>query len=210
MKAIWQLDIREELIEREGEAIATLARKVARKGAIFIEVGSWKGYSTSFLGEVAKEYQGDVFCVDHWKGSPDLKHHMNIENCLEIFRYNMEELGLDKYVHPMVMESVMAAKIFADGIADLIFIDADHRYKGIKRDLEIWWPKVKVGGILCGHDFEVFYSRCKDPHLIDAFLGEEFVRGMGVHPGIMKALYEFFDDTHVRVPNTRVWLKEKT
>ena len=44
-------------------------------------------------------------------------------------------------------------KEFEDGMFDFIYIDADHTYEGVKRDLEDWWPKVKSGGIFCGHDY---------------------------------------------------------
>lgn len=36
---------------------------------------------------------------------------------------------------------------------DLVFIDADHSYEACRLDCFTWWPKVKRGGILCGHDF---------------------------------------------------------
>ena len=39
-----------------------------------------------------------------------------------------------------------------DGSQDLVFIDADHGYESCKRDVLDWLPKVRVGGILCGHD----------------------------------------------------------
>jgi methyltransferase family protein len=50
--------------------------------------------------------------------------------------------------------SVEAAANFPDGVADFVFIDADHSYEGCKRDLECWFSKVKPGGWLCGHDYE--------------------------------------------------------
>jgi hypothetical protein len=42
---------------------------------------------------------------------------------------------------------------FPDEFFDFIYIDADHTYEGIKRDLIDWYPKVKVGGVFCGHDY---------------------------------------------------------
>lgn len=40
-----------------------------------------------------------------------------------------------------------------DNTLDLLYIDADHSYEGVKRDLEAWYPKVKPGGVIAGHDF---------------------------------------------------------
>ena len=36
---------------------------------------------------------------------------------------------------------------------DIVFLDADHKYKSVKEDIEAWYPKVRKGGILSGHDF---------------------------------------------------------
>ena len=59
----------------------------------------------------------------------------------------------------MRMDSVKASEAFSDGSLDFVFLDADHSYKGVKRDIEAWLPKVKPGGLLCGHD----YANKNDP-----------------------------------------------
>ena len=46
-----------------------------------------------------------------------------------------------------------AAKNFPDEYFDLIYIDADHSYEGVKKDLEAWWPKVKKGRFFTGDDY---------------------------------------------------------
>lgn len=48
--------------------------------------------------------------------------------------------------------SVDAAKDFEDNSLDFVYIDANHQYEYVKEDIEAWWPKVKVGGMLCGDD----------------------------------------------------------
>ena len=203
------LEIKEQCTGTDGLALRQLANIVAKKDALFVEIGSWMGYSSSFLGQVAKECGGHVYCVDHWKGSPGVPHH-NIDNCFEIFTHNMEVLGLSDYVHPLVMDSLTASRIFTDGIADLVFIDADHRYKQIKQDIEAWYPKVRNGGIICGHDCDAYYSTY-DQHFVDCFPEEDYIVGKtrGVHPGIMKALYEYFDDKHFVMGDTTVWFVRK-
>ncbi len=50
-------------------------------------------------------------------------------------------------------DSVEVARDFADGSLDLVFLDADHSYPGIKRDIAAWLPKVRRGGWLGGHDY---------------------------------------------------------
>ena len=50
-------------------------------------------------------------------------------------------------------DSVEAASHFEDGSLDFVFLDADHTYEGLKADIEAWYPKVKKGGLFCGHDY---------------------------------------------------------
>jgi hypothetical protein len=51
--------------------------------------------------------------------------------------------------------SVDAAATFSDGSLDFVFIDADHREAAVLEDIRAWHPKVRAGGVLCGHDAEV-------------------------------------------------------
>ena len=65
-------------------------------------------------------------------------------------------------------QSEEAHKDYQDGFFDYIYIDADHDYGSVKNDMNVWWPKVKKGGILAGHDISM--------------------------TGVKKALFEFMDD----------------
>jgi hypothetical protein len=49
--------------------------------------------------------------------------------------------------------SLLAAKMVEDGILDWAFIDGNHAYKPAKADIYAWWPKLRVGGLLCGDDY---------------------------------------------------------
>jgi len=49
--------------------------------------------------------------------------------------------------------SLPAAQRYADAFFDWVYIDADHRYESVVADIAAWWPKVKRGGVLAGHDF---------------------------------------------------------
>ena len=53
----------------------------------------------------------------------------------------------------MRMESVKAASMIQDRFFDIAYIDADHTYEDFNADLDAWIPKVRPGGIICGHDY---------------------------------------------------------
>jgi len=52
--------------------------------------------------------------------------------------------------------SIEIATQFEDNLFDFIFIDADHSFEGCCEDILAWWPKVKNGGWLCGHDYNAW------------------------------------------------------
>jgi hypothetical protein len=56
-------------------------------------------------------------------------------------------------VHVMRGDSLQAVERFADRSLDFVYIDADHSFEGCRRDILAWAPKVKVGGVLAGHDY---------------------------------------------------------
>ena len=80
----------------------------------------------------------------------------------------------------IIQDSVKASKKFKDNSLDLVFIDGDHSYEGVKRDIEAWLPKVKKGGWICGHD----YTRLS----------------------VSKAVHEFFPEVETDVDKT--WFKQ--
>ena len=57
------------------------------------------------------------------------------------------------------MTSLDAAQLIADGVLDFVYIDARHDYFDLMMDMMAWWPKLKNGGILAGHDFQISQVR---------------------------------------------------
>lgn len=135
---------------------------VENRQYMFAEIGCWKGKSTAFMAvEIANSSKNiDFYCIDTWKGSQE---HINKDSaafdkiCLEenalydMFLKNMEPVI--HYIKPIRMPSVKASNTFEDGFFDFVFIDASHEYEDIKNDIQSWYPKVRSGGVLAGHDY---------------------------------------------------------
>lgn len=129
--------------------------ETANNGMHFVEVGSWKGRSASFMAveiiNSKKQIQFD--CVDTWEGSEENQEDKDvIENTLfEVFTKNMKPV--DGYYKAIRLPSTDAAKLYNDNSLDFVFIDAAHDYENVKKDILAWYPKVKKDGLLCGHDY---------------------------------------------------------
>ena len=131
------------------------AVREASEGAIFIEVGSWLGRSSAFMAVEIENSGKDIrfYCVDTWQGSPTEKHHrLEVQksggSIRSRFVSNMR--GLD--VVPIESDSSLAADRFEDESIDFVFIDAAHDFESVSRDIRSWYPKVKPGGVIAGHD----------------------------------------------------------
>jgi glycosyltransferase involved in cell wall biosynthesis len=95
-------------------------------------------------------------CVDTWKGSIEHTAYDVIteEKLYDVFLSNIEPVK--QVVNPIRMTSVEASKLYEDNSLDFVFIDASHEYEDVKADILAWLPKVKIGGILAGHDYDTF------------------------------------------------------
>jgi predicted O-methyltransferase YrrM len=211
-----QLDTGNEFPERDAQALALLVRTILKERIMVLEIGSWKGRSTIILAGTVHPHDGQIFAIDTWMGSPGVPHHECAKeiDIFSIFKRNLKALGLERVVHPLVMDSFIASKIFAYNVLDLIFIDGDHRYERVMQDISTWLPKLRYGGILCGHDCEGYYGqypeRIKD--LIGQHIGEDYIPNIdhpqadpGVHPGVVKAVYDHFGTNFGIMPNSTIW-----
>jgi predicted O-methyltransferase YrrM len=49
--------------------------------------------------------------------------------------------------------TALCAPLYADASFDFVYVDARHDRQGVTEDLTTWWPKIRPGGLMCGHDF---------------------------------------------------------
>lgn len=127
--------------------------------SIVVEVGVWKGKSISYLVDAFMRRQKNnvkFFAVDHWSGHDQHPPNTVYGTCSSIFDEfcnSMSILGIKDKIETIITESHEGAKSFADNSVDFVFIDASHDYDACKKDINAWLPKVKVGGIIAGHDY---------------------------------------------------------
>lgn len=209
--SINDLDIKSDFPPRDVKALEIVLQQALKEGITVAEIGSWKGMSTSVLAKTVSPFNGKVFAIDHWQGSDGVPEHKQakISEMFSLFRHNMKALGVLDYIHPLVMSSDIAASLFTPYSLDFVFIDADHRYSYVKKDIAMWLPKVKSGGIIAGHDCEARYTSFGDYRkVVDAHVEEDVIVGI-CHAGVVKALYDIFGNDYKIEPDSSIWWHRK-
>jgi len=130
---------------------------------VFVEVGAWFGKSTNYLATKIRESKKNIkfTTVDTWKGTDDEDIHQTIVGAFngDIFYEFVDNTTLTNNYDNITMikdTSKNAANQFANGSIDYIMLDAGHSYDALKDDLNVWYNKVKPGGIVSGDDYGVF------------------------------------------------------
>jgi predicted O-methyltransferase YrrM len=138
-------------------------------GGVFVEGGAWLGSSSSYLCDIAQD-RINIFVVDTWKGSSDeLNTFHKLATMTDIYPIFLDNMG-DRKFTPIRKQSVEASQDFQDNSCDVVYIDMQHTYEAVKEDLNAWYPKVKAGGYIAGHDAH--------------------------HPGVSRAIKEFFGNQY--------------
>ena len=149
----------------EGDALydAAVAAAAAVPGLPLLEVGSYCGRSTVWLGAAARDQDTVVFAVDHHRGSEEnqsgWEHHdptvvdprTGRMDTLPIFRRTIFDAGLEDWVVAVVGQSRAVARAWQAPLA-FVFIDGGHGVEPARADFAGWTPHVVVGGTLAIHD----------------------------------------------------------
>jgi predicted O-methyltransferase YrrM len=138
------------------------------------EIGVWKGHNSVLLLEAIPTLK--LYCVDPWESGGD---HVTMPTTTpEVFAEAREEFQqlTSKFEDRCISipnTSFVASQQIADGSLDFVFIDGDHTYTSAKQDLDLWYPKVRHGGVVSGHDYRWIGAGIKTPEVKRAV--DEFV-----------------------------------
>lgn len=94
--------------------------------------------------------------VDLWQQQERYDDTANVDNNKQesLFQATKQRLAQHADITEfMRMYTTEAAKLVPDDSLDFIYVDARHDYCGVREDLREWWPKLRMGGILAGHDY---------------------------------------------------------
>jgi len=131
----------------------------------FVEIGSWKGRSAAFMAvEIINSKKNIKFdCIDTWEGS--LEHNESDKTWVTEFKNDKDFLyssflkntqSVSDVINPIRKRSHDAASLYKNRSLDFIFLDGSHEYKDVLLDLQLFYPKLKRGGIIAGHDYANF------------------------------------------------------
>lgn len=155
-------DIKGFLAQDEAQALYHHALQSSGRGAV-LEIGSYCGKSTIYLGLACRLNNATVFALDHHRGSeehqlgeffhdPDLyDENEQLVDTFKEFRRNIRSAGLDDTVVPVVAGSEAAARQWQTPLA-MVFIDGGHSLEAALTDYRCWTAHLMRGGVLAIHD----------------------------------------------------------
>lgn len=126
-----------------------------------IEVGTWLGRSLCLFAELAQEKKLNIkiYGIDNFLGEVNAADQQEIvKNCGGSIYYkflqNMKEAGVRDLIIPYQLTSEQAVELFDDNSIDTLFLDSEHLYDHVKREINNWWPKVtSCMGYMGLHDY---------------------------------------------------------
>lgn len=115
-----------------------------------VEIGvSYGHYSRLILerSNLRRLYSVDPYARE-CRGLPEDGPYTAMLNALAILR----QFGMRSVL--LRLDSLDAARLFRDHSLDFVYIDAKHDYDSVLADIAAWYPLVRCGGVIAGHDYE--------------------------------------------------------
>jgi predicted O-methyltransferase YrrM len=157
-----------------------LAQQASLCTRCVVEIGTYLGRSARAIADnLPNNPHISFYCVDPYKCYDDSVIGKQSQETLTSIREQAQNNLADVPVTFLCEASTTAVYGFNYYSIDFLFIDGNHSYKSVKADIQLWRNRIRIGGMLAGHDF-------------------------GVHEGVAKAVSEAFADRFT-LPVGSIW-----
>jgi hypothetical protein len=167
-----------------------------------VEIGVEEGAYSEAL--CRKNPNLKLWCVDPWKAYGGYRDHVS-QSKLEAF-YNFTVERMKKYNCEIIRKfSMEAVQDFANDSLDFVYIDGNHNFLNVTRDIHEWSKKVKLGGIISGHDY-VRHRRPTEIHVVQVVNG--YTDAYEITPWFILGTKEIIDGITMDRPRSFMWIKQ--
>ena len=189
-----------------------LIKQNKERNLSIMEIGTWFGASALSWAQGLTEHsnsKGSLTCVDAWKPFFDLKEHKNNDYVLEMEELLESDFAYNIFLHNIntVPKSITTQhfrgksenilNFLKDETYSVIFIDADHTYNFVKKDIINSLRLVENYGIICGDDLNIQMKNV-DKNFAIQNKNKDFIKdpktNKNYHPGVTVAIEEIFGE----------------
>ena len=189
-----------------------LTSKSKKNTISVLEIGSWFGASTLSWGQGLISYaekNSSITCIDAWKPFFDMNIHANEQYAKEMEQLLESDFAYNVFLHNVgTLKDKVKTQHFRgqseeilpqlkNSIYDIVFIDADHTYNPVKKDIEESLRLVKEGGIICGDDLNLQMHEIDNKNALEN-KHKDFIEDpktkKNFHPGVTVAVAEQFGE----------------
>lgn len=148
-----------------------------------VEVGTYEAY---FARIILDGWGGTLYMVDPWRQMGDDYRDTSNQQDKSVINKALDTLsGVEDRAIMVRCTSLQAVSLFPDESLDFVYIDANHEYSYVLEDMHLWYPKVKKGGLFCGHDYMPSLTYADDEYNKNTFYPNgEFSGVFGVNAAI--------------------------
>ena len=123
--------------------------KKINENDVCAEIGVWKG---DFSSQILNQKPSQLHLIDPWVHQEhEWVKWAKGQRVIDAYEKVQSKFGSHENV--FIHKKNSTDMFFGKAYFDWVYIDADHSYESVKKDLQHWYPQVKKGGFLCGDDY---------------------------------------------------------
>lgn len=126
--------------------------EVLPKNMVIAELGTFVGDYAQKILELAQPKE--LYIVDIFANSPGTQWDVHVDDMSRYFNVLTEKYHNNKNIYVVKSTTSDFLSTISENTLDAVYIDADHSYVAVKQDLALSYLKVKLGGFICGHDYD--------------------------------------------------------